>query len=276
MIKSVTARTMHELIQEMHRRGLDLGDTEGTVHSNESGHYFILFETSESDTGVIDVTSGKVGVSGSIASGSQTAFTVGTAHTEITSESITSGSTVAHASGNYIIPRTILIEFTGTMPDVKDDGMGNLVLATNFRKVGTFNYASGTPTWEEPHPYYQTAATIDYKYSPIPNCTAFPNTCVLDRAIVASIRTSNGVAAANPGSISIFESSDKTYPVQKASLAKIADGSTAGTFDTYEADLGSSPSIQQDFDTSDRQYRWVELATAVAAGSRVLLYWKKA
>lgn len=271
MIRSLTAPTLHEIIREMHQKGLDLADTDGTIHTNESGHYYVLFEDSESETGVLDTSSGDIGVSGAIGSGTE--FTLGSIKTAITTETPTSGSAVSNASGNYIMPRSVTLEFTGTMPDVIDDGLGKLVIAGTYREVGSFNYATGTPTWSIVHPYTEGTVNIKYSYSAYPNTTAIPNHCLLDRVIVASKRISS--AAVNPSVVSVFEESGKNFPVQKASFTKIADGVAVDDFNTYEADLGSAPSVQRDFTSINRFYRWVTLGASLNAGSVVLLYWKK-
>ncbi len=271
MIRSLTQPTLHQIIREMHQKGLDLADTDGTIHTNESGHYYVLFEDSESDTGVLDTSSGDIGVSGAVGTGP--GFTLGSIKTAVTIETPTSESAVSNASGNYIMPRSITLEFTGTMPDVIDDGLGKLVIAGTLKEVGTFDYATGTPEWEIVHPYTEGTVNIKYSYSAYPNTTTIPNHCLLDRVIVASKRSSS--VAVNPASVSVFEESSKSFPVQKASFTKIADGATTVDFDTYEADMGSAPSVQRDFTSTNRFYRWITLGDTLNAGSVVLLYWKK-
>lgn len=113
MIRSLTARTIHEITQEMHRAGLQMSDIDGTIHTNESGHYYVLFEETESDTGAMDVTAGTIGYSvGDLSSSTQ--CSVGEYRTEVTGETVTDNSAVANASGNYIIPRSVEIEFSGS------------------------------------------------------------------------------------------------------------------------------------------------------------------
>ena len=259
MIRSLTAPTLHEIIREMHQKGLQMSDIDGTIHTNESGHYYVLFEDSEQDIGAIDTSAGKVGFSAGSLSGA-TECSVGELREEIAlsdTEAAVSGQAVAEFSSNYIVPRTVEISFSGNAPSLKDDGIGNLVDAS-FRVWGTFSYHTGVPTWNFNGQFIEGADKyIAYKYSSHPNAVSVPNNCVLTRIVFVG---------ANPGVTSIYDRNDRDFPSAVVTPAQV------GSSSNYAADMSDIPSIQRSFLTANRKYRWITTTNSITA--TVLLFWK--
>jgi len=259
MIRSLTAPTLHEIIREMHRSGLQMSDIDGTIHTNESGHYYVLFEDTEQDIGAIDTSAGKVGLSaGSLDGASQ--CSVGELREEVPlsdEEVVVSNQAVAEFSSNYIVPRTVEISFSGNAPTLKDDGIGNLV-DPSFRVWGSFAYHSGVPKWDFGGQYDEgTDKYIAYEYSSYPNAVSVPNNCVLTRIVFVG---------ANPGATSIYDRNDRDFPSAVVTPTQI------GSTNNYAADMSDIPSIQRSFLTSNRKYRWITTANSITA--TVLLFWK--
>ena len=273
-VKMISNNSLVGFVIEMQKRGLTLADLGGTMHVGPSGEFYAVYESEEDDSLPLDTTSGKIGYSVQVAAALTAAFVLGTARTAVASEAILTGDPVANGGApNYIIPRSVELNFDGNAPTLIDDGAGNLRDKTNRAQMsfGTIDYVSGEVNWDfGTHKFHATTATIDYEYSEYPQAVAVPNNCKLSRVIVASKDTTGAV---DPLSIMVFEESGKNIPVHKVNTSLIASG--VNGFDMYEAVLGDVVSIQRDFDSANRNHRWITLGAAVKTDSVVLLYWEK-
>lgn len=260
MIRAIIKPTMHELLRELSRKGLKLGDIDG-VSRNESGHYFTVLQGDEVDDDIIDTTAGKIGVSKVTLTQDDTRTACGTAHTEVSSTiaSTSPTATIAlHALTTYIIPGTITIEDTeGVAPNLIDDGLGNLVEPSSGINRGSVNYGDGAVTFNyHVHSYPKTSVDVVFKHSAEPCVTNVPNQVKLKGIYVTHTGT------AGSATISIYDSSSGGVPVYSASVSE-------GYYD-----LGGRISIQQDLTLSDRKYRWVS-SSSVSSLNTVYLYWER-
>ena len=59
MIKTITQRTLHEVLQKMRAEGVTLKDTEGFgINMDQSGHTYVVYMGEETETGIIDTSAG--------------------------------------------------------------------------------------------------------------------------------------------------------------------------------------------------------------------------
>lgn len=293
MIKTITERSLHEVIQRMRAEGVSLKDTEGFgLNIDASGHVYVVYMGEESETGVIDTSAGEAGVSAWInpnpsAANPSAAVEIGEVATDVAygAETLTysSGSTwavtlanAAGANGNYIKPRTFFVEATDTGPELTDDGLGNVILNdASRRRVGSINYNTGavsiTYFSQKLEPKTTSSPRIKYTYSPLPNSSVFPKVAALSH-IVFVTDTGHKVDYA-------LYNNEPSGNVYDAPVFFNNSGTTAsqiaGSIQYFTEDFCDSRiSICLNTTITDRQVRWMQF-TSNAKVLAIYVYWNR-
>ena len=193
MIKTITRRTLHEVLQEMKAEGITLKDTEGFgINMDQSGHVYVVYMGEEEETGFIDTSAGESGVSAYINPNPSNAHSNPIEITVVEDEVLESDTvSLTYSSGTtwtatlnatndtYVKPRTFKVISTGNGPELVDNGLGNIVINDSERmSVGTINYESGAVSITYPGakkaPLSTDTPYIEYKHSALPNSSVFP------------------------------------------------------------------------------------------------------
>lgn len=295
MIKTITERSLHGVIQKMKAQGVSLKDTEGFgINVDSSGHTYVVFMGEESETGVIDTSAGEAGVSawinptiGGILANPTGVIEIGEVKTAVAygAETLTYSAgttwtvTLAGASGTqYIKPRTVFVEATGNGPELVDDGLGLMRVNNNDRRaVGTINYQTGaiSVTYNGNSGAPSTAQTprVKYDYSELPNSSVFPKVAALSH-IVFELDSSHKVDFALYNN----DPDSATSPYQAPCIFSNS-GTTAfqingaGPFMT-EHFCDSRVSICLNTNIEKRKVRWMKLNSSGNVKA-VYVYWNR-
>ena len=288
MIKSITERSLHEVLQKMRARGVTLKDTEGFgINVDQSGHIYVVYMGEEEETGIIDTSAGEAGVSAWINPGAtnptgyieigQVSASVAYGSETLSMSGTTGTVTLAQASNdNYVLPRTFFVEATDNAPELVDDGLGNVVVNNlDRRKLGTIDYDTGAVSVT----YIGNAAPnsnprVKYEYSPLPNSSVFPKVVALSH-IVFVVDSSHKVDFELYNNNPANTNSD----VHDAPVFFQYSGSTAnrigstGNFMVEEFCDGRI-SICLNTDVSDRKIRWMKISSS-AVVKAIYVYWNR-
>lgn len=295
MIKTITERSLHGVIQKMKAQGVSLKDTEGFgINVDSSGHTYVVFMGEESETGVIDTSAGEGGVSawinptiGGTLSNPTGTIEIGEVKTSVAygTETLTHSAgtawtaTLSGAAGTkYIKPRTVVIEATGKGPELVDDGLGLIRVNNNDRRaVGTINYETGaisvTYNGNSGAPSIAQTPRIKYDYSELPNSNVFPKVAALTH-IVFEVDAGHKVDFAlynnDPDSAASPYQAPCIFSVSGDAAVQI---NGAGPF-MAEHFCDSRVSICLNTDISSRQVRWMKLSSSGKVKA-VYVYWNR-
>lgn len=292
MIKTITERSLHGVIQKMKAQGVSLKDTEGFgINVDSSGHTYVVFMAEESETGVIDTSAGEAGVSawinpnssnpnGTIEIGEvKTAVEYTDAETLTFSSGTTWTATLSGASGtNYIKPRTFFVQATGSGPELVDDGLGLIRINNKDRRsVGTIDYETGevsvTYNGTNAAPTTSQTPTVKYHYSELPNSSVFPKVAALSH-IVFEVDSSHKVDFALYNNDPDSATSPYQAPcIFSNSIPTAFQINSAGPYMT-EHFCDSRVSICLNTDIDARKVRWMKLDSN-AVVKAVYVYWNR-
>ena len=293
MIKTITERSLHEVLKRMRAEGVSLKDTEGFgINVDQSGHIYVVYMDEEAETGVIDTSAGEAGMCAYINPNqdatdySNQTIEIGIVESEVTiasaAEAIThsSGNSWTHtlaeaATGIYIKPNTVVVAASGDAPALKDDGLGSIVTSDHrLKKVGTVDYNTGAVAIAYPAktaPLSTATINIGYKYSALPNTTVFPKMVNLSHIVFelsASAKTvsfslyDNNPAISTPNVSSVFATTaaSATYGGAEYVTEHFCDGRVSMNSNTL---------------ATDRQVRWMKMSASGGYIKAVYVYWNK-
>lgn len=300
MIKIINQRSLHEVLQEMRAQGVTLKDTEGFgINMDQSGHTYVVYMGEETETGVIDTSAGEAGLSAwynpTPNSNPTNPIEIGEVKTTVAynAETLTNSSgntwtiTLAGASANsnvdYIKPRTFFVQATGKAPELRDDGLGIVVINDRDRRaVGTIDYETGAVsiTYFNQHAP-SSAPTVKYDHSPLPNTSVFPKLVALSHIVFITSAGNESVQYElfnnDPG---LF-SGNETYIVPSFFnhgtnlLPKRIGTSTKFMVEDF---CDSRISLQLNTTITDRKVRWMNVALSGGSNDKllaVLVYWNR-
>lgn len=292
MLKSITERSLSELILELRRRGLDMKDLEGGgVHSDPSGHIYAIYDDGEPN--IVDSTMGEAGVSGYVFDTpvSQASVTIGAIRSDgSTSVTISNSVTGSATLSTYVVPRTISIaDSGGNAATLSDDGLGVIRETATYTPRGTINYHTGALSVTYPPGKAPTGTvTSTYKYSEYPASTDFPPKCKITRVEIET--TSNDSvevslfdkAFASTDSLTAVQSNPclpaEFLDVSPDDLQSIPSPNTNGITSQYGfASNDEFPSLILETDPDKQGKRWVNILSSNTSTKvkSILVYWQK-
>lgn len=293
MIKTITERSLYEVIQKMRAEGVTLKDTEGFgINVDQSGHIYVVYMGEESETGVIDTSAGEAGVSSWINPDSNSTAHAG--YIEVGVIETDGSQTLTNSSGNtwgvtltnattpiesYIKPNTFSIAAVDTAPKIIDDGLGKLVTDDHNRhNVGTINYDTGVVAityYANKAPLSSSTVTASYKYSALPNTAVFPKVVALSHIVFETSEEATVKFALYNNDPDRLGVAGNLVPSFFGTTDASVDYGSSGP---YYAEFFCDSRISINLNTlvSDRKVRWMKIHT-VSDGyvKAVHVYWNR-
>lgn len=297
MIKTITQRSLHEVLQEMRAKGVTLKDTEGFgINMDQSGHVYVVYMGEEEETGYIDVSAGEAGVSAWFNPNPSNAHSNPIEITAVeTLVEYSDSVSLTHSSGNtwtitlnaandsYVKPRTFFVQATDNGPELADNGLGQVVINNHERTtVGTINYETGAVSITYPGykkaPNSASSVYVKYAYSTLPNTAVFPKLVGLSHIVFICNDSTSSIQYTlfnnNPANT---QNSLDNAPVFFNTLtpSTIAGGDAATKY--VEDFCDSRVSLCLNTDVDNRKSRWmhVTLTGTNARLKAVYVYWNR-
>ena len=291
MIKTITQRSLHEVITEMRAKGVTLKDTEGFgINIDQSGHVYVVYMGEEEETGVIDTSAGEAGVSSWFNTAGNAA--AHSSYIEVGVVETTGSQTLTNSSGNtwgvtltnattpvelYIKPNTFSIAAVDSAPKVVDTGLGDLVTDdAKRRKIGTIDYDTGEVvlTYQTGKaPLSSSTVTASYKYSALPNTSVFPKLVALSHIVFETSEEATVTFALYNNDPDRVEAKS-LVPSFFGTTATAVDYGTSGPYYT-EFFCDSRISINLNTLVSDRKVRWMKITAGSGFVKAVHVYWNR-
>jgi hypothetical protein len=292
MIKTITERSLHEVLTKMRAEGVTLKDTEGFgINIDQSGHVYVVYMGEESETGVIDTSAGEAGVSGwvnstGLASAHSSYIEIGEIKTSVgygaevlTLSSGTSWTATLAGNSNdgYIKPRTFFVEATDNAPELTDNGLGRVVTNDHAqRKIGDINYETGavTVSYVGLGASPLTAPRVKYDHSVLPNSSIFPKLVALSHIVFITSST-------DPVSYSLYNNNpantqDSIYDAPVFFNSGLTPATYGGSTDNVVEDFCDSRiSLCLNTDSTDRKKRWMKVSMGSGYIKAVYVYWNR-